>query len=121
MDFQSELEVRQQLARYFNNECSLREFEDWFVPRSWNFKAATLPLQKLVSEIELYLAEFSNGDWTVEELKNHLKPLVTHYTLEYRTDDNIFISTGSSSSNALEFPPIDLQRSFDIQALEASA
>ena len=121
MEFQSELEIRKQLTRYFNNELSLKEFEDWFVPRSWNFKAATLPLQKLVSEIELHLAEFNNGDWSVEELKNHLRPLVTDYTVEYRTDDSISISTGSSSSNALEFPPIDLQQSFDIRLAEASA
>ena len=65
MDFRSEIELRKELARYLEGQCTLKEFEDWFVPRSWNFNQNSNPsLRNLVAQIELSLAEFSNGDWT---------------------------------------------------------
>lgn len=84
MLFDSELEIRGQLARYLSNEISLDDFEDWFVPRSWNFDAASTPsLQDMVSEIELLLAEYSNGHITEEDLRQKFLPFATSYKISY--------------------------------------
>lgn len=99
MQFSSDLEIREQLARYLAREISLQDFEDWFAPRAWNIHEATSPaLQELVSEIELLLAEFSNGDWTEKELRRMLSPLVATYKVsiapifQTATSSKVFIN-----------------------------
>jgi hypothetical protein len=83
MDFTSEIEIRQQLARYLKRECTLNEFQDWFVPHSWNFhQSPNRALQKLVAAIELAIAEFTNGDWTDTELRSHFNSLLTTYAVD---------------------------------------
>jgi hypothetical protein len=87
MDFNSEVELRQKLIQYLNGELRLSEFEEWFVPKSWNFfENASPSLQSLVADIELLLAEYSNGDWTEAELKRKIAPLATTYRLVYCFD-----------------------------------
>jgi len=83
MDLTSEIEIRQQLARYLNGKLTLNEFQDWFVPHSWNFhQSPSLALQKLVATIELAIAEFTNGDWTARELRDHFNSLLTTYEVD---------------------------------------
>lgn len=71
-------EIREQLRRYVAGEITLGEFEDWFVPKSWNIHhvgdAATADL---AYEIDLRLAEYANGDRTEEHLKLVLRPLLS--------------------------------------------
>jgi len=127
MDFQSEFELRQELARYLKGQCTLQDFEDWFVPRSWNFSQDSNPsLQKLVSQIELSIAEFSNGDWTEKELCQEFGILLTNYEIEYRPfggeilTENVLTHTGTGSS-VLEFRQFALWPSVDIRPAEVSA
>jgi len=120
MDFTSELEIREQLARYLKSELTLNEFQDWFVPRSWNFHENTNPsLQKLVASIELAIAEFVNGDWSWQELREQLSMLLTTYEIDYdplnvEQRQTFSLKTGSAS-NVLESPltyswtPADIQ------------
>ena len=109
MDFQSEFELRQELSRYLKGQCTLKDFEDWFVPRSWNFNQDTNPsLQKLVSQIELSIAEFSNGDWTEKELRQEFGIFMTNYEIYYHPfggempPETFSTHTGTGSS-ALEY------------------
>lgn len=103
MQFESELEVRRQLVCYLSKKISLDDFEDWLVPRSWNFHKESSPsLQALIAEIELLLAEFSNGHRTEKELKQALLPLVTNYELDYRMDTRFPAVQTSSGSSVLE-------------------
>lgn len=75
-----DLDIREKLASYLVGEISLREFEDWFVPASWNVaQSNNSNAVNLVYEIELWLAEYSDGHWAEQDLKNHLKPLLTDY------------------------------------------
>lgn len=72
-----ERQIREQLARYIAGEQSLETFAEWFFPATWNVhlrddRAAA----DFAYEIGLRLAEFSNGDWTEDELKALLRPLV---------------------------------------------
>lgn len=104
MQFESELELHRQLARYLSGEISLNDFEDWFVPRSWNFHAGSTPsLQDIVSEIELLLAEYSNGHVVEEDLKQKLLPFATSYKVFYWLGDAPS-STIMSTSSVSAFP-----------------
>jgi len=127
MDFQSELELRQELARYLKGQCKLKDFEDWFVPRSWDFNRNTNPsLQKLVSQIELSIAEFSNGDWSEVELRQQFGILMTNYEIDYHpfsgemSVENVSIHTGTGSS-VQECHLFDLWPNVDIRPAEVSA
>jgi len=127
MDFQSEIELRRELGRYLKTQCSLKEFEDWFVPRSWNFNQNSNPsLQRLVSEIELSMAEFNNGDWTDHELRQQFGNLLTNYEFEYRPfggetlSEPLSTHTGSGSS-ALEYHLFAPWPIVDRRPAEASA
>jgi hypothetical protein len=78
-----DLEIRDRLARYLNREISLDEFEEWFVPVAWSIEQARNPRAiELAGELELRLAEFSNGHWTEAELRSKLEPLVSIYETE---------------------------------------
>lgn len=104
MLFQSDYEIRKQLVCYLTSETSLEDFEDWFVARSWNFHEAENPLLlELACEIELLLAEFSNGHWTESDLKERLRPFITRYSVDYGTGSNVVTRT-LSGSTVLVFP-----------------
>lgn len=76
-------EIREQLARYLAGEIPLQQLEEWLVRRSWDLhRIANERTHELVAELELLLAEFSNGDWTEEELRRMLAPLVESYTVQ---------------------------------------
>ena len=70
-----ELQIRQAVTEYIAGRASLREFQEWFAPRTWDIDSMVQigELRKLVGEIDLLLAEFSNGHWTEQELKNKLQ------------------------------------------------
>jgi hypothetical protein len=77
MSYSLDINIRERLAAYLANEISLREFEDWFFPETWDVdQLGNLALTNLVYGIKLCLAEFSNGDWTEGELRNLLRPFM---------------------------------------------
>jgi len=127
MDFHSEFELRQELARYLKGQSALKEFEDWFVARSWNINQNSNPsLHNLVSQIELSLAEFGNGDWTEEELRQEFGILLTNYEFQYypfggeTLTEKVSIRTGSGT-NVLEFRLFALSLNVDIRPVAVSA
>ncbi|OGK80281.1 MAG: hypothetical protein A2X52_06025 [Candidatus Rokubacteria bacterium GWC2_70_16] len=68
-----EQELEELVARYVSGDVSLREFQERFVPRAWSIDAAESGgAAQLANEVELLLAEFSNGHWTEDELKAEL-------------------------------------------------
>lgn len=73
-----EQQIRGRLTRYLNSESSLQALQDWLAPRVLTLDRKTDPVAAdLAFEIELRLAEYSNGDWTQDELRDILRPLVT--------------------------------------------
>lgn len=77
----AEYQIRQQLAKYLNDEISLDHFEDWLVQRSWNMHRDSEPAaQKLASAIELRLAEYSSGHLEEKNLREEMRPFVTTYS-----------------------------------------
>lgn len=65
------------MAAYLRSDIALRDFADWILSAAWKVDekedAATA---KLLYEIELRLFEASNGDWTEDELRQLLRPMV---------------------------------------------
>ncbi len=77
MSYSLDYIIREQLAKYLVGEVSLHKFEDWFFPEIWNVdQVNNVALLNLVYEIKLRLAEFSNGDWTENELQSLLRPFM---------------------------------------------
>jgi len=74
-----DLEIRDWLARYLNGDISLHEFEEWFVPVAWSIEQSrNADAIELAGEVELRLAEFSNGHWTEDDLRSKLEPCVSN-------------------------------------------
>jgi hypothetical protein len=77
-----ELEIREHLSAYLAGEISLREFEDWFFQKTWNADSVDDPaLVDLIYQIKLNWAEFTNDDWSEEELRAMLEPLARQFTV----------------------------------------
>ena len=65
------------LAQYLNRENSLSQFRDWFDSETWDLDLETeTTLGQIVGEIELRLAEFTNGHRTEDDLRYHLESLL---------------------------------------------
>ena len=55
-------ELVQKLSEVAIGKMKLRDFEDWFVPASWNANLwATRQVRDAVYSLELAIAEYSNG------------------------------------------------------------
>ncbi len=62
MSHSLDYKIRERLAEYLASEISLREFENWFFPETWDIDQIDNPaLANLVYGIKLRSAEFSNG------------------------------------------------------------
>lgn len=71
-----EAEARQWLRLYLEGGCTLDEFEDWLVVRSWNMHLdSDQSAQDLVGALELALSEFSSGDIGQPELNERFQEL----------------------------------------------
>jgi hypothetical protein len=80
MNSSLENELREKLINYLSGEISLKEFENWFVPASWNVNRSNNQAAiNIVYEIELWLSEYSDGFRSEGELRNLLLPLVKNY------------------------------------------
>jgi hypothetical protein len=68
--------IEAQLQRYLQGEDSLDEFEAWLVPETWDISPQSdRSAHDLATVITLRIAEFTNGDWTEEELREALTQL----------------------------------------------
>ena len=67
----------EKLSAYIRAEISFQQFNEWFSLFSWNVHRISEPaFRNLIGEVQLRLAEFSNGHWTEEELREFLRKLV---------------------------------------------
>jgi hypothetical protein len=70
-------DVQRYLATYLGGEISLSQFRDWFDAETWDMDMQPdTPLGHVVAEIELRLAEFTNGHLTQADLRTLLQSLV---------------------------------------------
>jgi hypothetical protein len=70
-------EIRTHLGRYLSGKSSLRQLREWFDVETWGLAAEPdSPVRQLAGEIELRLAEFTNGHLSETELRALLQPLL---------------------------------------------
>ncbi len=66
-------EIRKQLARWLDGEISLEQFEDWFLPETWNLEIENdSEAEFLADEIELNLSEYSDKLLTIADLRQEM-------------------------------------------------
>jgi len=69
--------IRDHLRRYLSHEISLDEFRAWFDSETWDvIDESSTATQQVAGEIELRLAEFTNGHLSESELRSLLQPLL---------------------------------------------
>lgn len=96
--------IHEKLAEYLAGEISLREFENWFFPETWDVDQIDNPaLANLVYGIKLRIAEFSNGDWTESELHSMLRSFLEKYVI---TASQILVQYGTTNKNYQVTSPI---------------
>lgn len=65
--------IREAVLHYIAGRIRLDEFQEWLAANAWDIREQPSDVQQLVNEIELLLAEFSNGHWTEAELRDKLQ------------------------------------------------
>lgn len=70
-------ELYKKVIQYLNDEISLPQFEDWFLPNFGQILSLRdCQPRDLAGDIQLALAEMSNGDRTEAELKVLIRNLI---------------------------------------------
>lgn len=65
--------IDEHLQRYLRGEDSLAEFEAWLVPQTWDLSPQEdREGHERSTAIVLRIAEFTNGDWTEDQLREAL-------------------------------------------------
>ena len=81
-DMVSIREIREHLINLLDSRSgnALSEFEEWLGVASWNMhRDSEIDAQSLAASIQLYLAEFDNGNLEEASLYNKLADLLTEY------------------------------------------
>jgi|SRR5579863_9010386 len=69
-------EIREKLRELIEGRASLQQFQEWFVPATWDVHRESDPeTEALVDEIELNLSEYSGSHLRAEELGRALGEL----------------------------------------------
>src|SRR5258708_113549 len=89
-----ERRVRQRLARFVTGQESLRKFNAWFIPATWDVDQAAASLRDLVYGVKARLDEYDDGYVTKDQLKQKLSLILQSYRLF-----NENIAANSSSRN----------------------
>lgn len=98
-----EFEIRDRLSAFLADEISLHDFEDWFFPKTWDVDKLDEPdLLDLVYQIKLDWAEFTDGHWSLEQLRSMLHSLVERYTVSFSSTELKLVS--GTTSKILQFP-----------------
>jgi hypothetical protein len=98
-----EFEIRDRLSAFLADEISLHDFEDWFFPKTWDVDKLDEPdLLDLVYQIKLDWAEFTDGHWSLEQLRSMLHSLVERYTVSFSSNEPKLVS--GTTSKILQFP-----------------
>jgi hypothetical protein len=91
------IEIRELLARYMGEEISLADFDLIFTDLIWDAPRDADSIS-LIGEISLRLAEYSNGDWTEDQLRTLLKQALGQYRLVLSAYGTVTHSSSTSST-----------------------
>ncbi len=63
-------EIEKRLSQYLAGQSTLAEFHNWYIPIVWDIDAEPEGVKRFAHRLQLFLAEFSNGDRTEDELRS---------------------------------------------------
>ena len=78
--------IQERVASFVAGDASLAAFQRWFVPNAL-LVVDVIPdsaTRQLVYDLELRVAEFEHGDWTIEELRTRFRELLHSFRVERR-------------------------------------
>jgi hypothetical protein len=90
-------QIRNGLSEWMDGKITLREFEDWFVPATWDIhQSGDEKAEDLADEIELRLSEYSGGYLSREDLRSEMKSLLAQSCpiLTFRYEVSLGQATG---------------------------
>jgi hypothetical protein len=91
-------EIRENVGRLLFGDISLEQFEDWFVPATWDaHKAGDPEAESLADDIEMNLSEYTGGQLSEEQLRARLAGAVFP-SAENRYGDPSTLPTPASSA-----------------------
>jgi hypothetical protein len=98
-------EICNKTSDLVQEKISLREFESWFVPATWNLHLSNDPdAQALADAIDLNISEYTSGLLTQDELRKELAAAIRPFELKaraYRQWEQRFpmgVESGNSNS-----------------------
>lgn len=68
----TEISIREHITQLLAQEINLKQFEYWFFTEASNAEG------DIVYEIKLLFAEYDHGDWTQEQMAEHLRDILEH-------------------------------------------
>lgn len=108
------------LIRYVIGEATLRDFNRWFVPFSWESDNwQDLEASELAARVELVLAEFSNTHRTEDEVRAAFRTMLATVSWSLHLDAGrtaVPIFGTSSASAASESPMVVLDPTVTAEA-----
>jgi hypothetical protein len=69
------LALRLRLVDLLLGDIQLTDFEEWFTESTWDDNGVSLDALQLARSIELLLAEYTSGVWTLPEVRGQLQAL----------------------------------------------
>ena len=95
-----ELEIRQKLINYLINAISLSQFQEWFVPNTWDVHlSGEQGAIELTNDIELRLSEYSSGHLPEEQMRKEFSQLLSHATFTFGRASSVI----QTSDNSVQF------------------
>lgn len=112
-------EIYKKAIEYLNNEIRLSAFENWLVPNLGQIlNLPPCPARDLAGDIELGLAEMSNGQRTETDFRSMMRDLIGSSDVVIL--DEAFISPYSISTGTTNSAPIFLDDTIPVGASEVS-
>ena len=95
-------ELYRRIIQYLNDEISLSQFEDWFLPSLGQILSLPDgPALDLADNIQLALAEMSSGDRTEAELKSIVISLMESSYIDIRESTPYPLLTGTTNPSSI--------------------
>jgi hypothetical protein len=115
-----DVEIRSHLIEYLLGRFSLDQLQEWLAVHTWDVHQTGLRFaQELAYTLQHRIAEYSNGDWSEDELKDLLRPLASVFEVDA---SGCLISSSSSDEVVLRAPtPRVVAVGTDTQSSTASA
>jgi len=66
----TEIFIREHIIQLIAQELTFEQFEQWFLSEASNAE------DDIVYEIKLLFAEYEHGDWTIEQMTEHLRDIL---------------------------------------------